>query len=228
MAQNIKLSVIIPAYNEKATILTVVKRVEDIQIDKEIIIVDDCSNDGTRELLKKSDLDAKILFHEKNKGKGAAIKTALKQVTGDIVIIQDADLEYDPKDFYEVIKPITDGKAKVVYGSRFKGKREGMYFSHMLGTKFFNLLVHLLYRQRISDESTCYKAFKTEVLKSLNLRCNGFEFCPEVTAKLMKKGYNIFEVPISYSGRRFKSGKKVTWKDGFMVIWILLKYKLVD
>jgi len=226
MAQDIKLSVVIPVYNEKDTILKVIKRVEDIKINKEIIIVDDCSNDGTREILKKSDLGAKILFHEGNKGKGAAIRTALSRVTGDIVIIQDADLEYDPQDFYELIKPITSGKAEVVYGSRFRGNKKGMYFSHMLGTKFFNLLVYLLYHQKISDESTCYKAFKTSVLKNLNLQCNGFEFCPEVTAKLMKRGYKIFEVPISYAGRRFKSGKKVTWKDGFMVIWTLLKYKL--
>ena len=226
MEQDIKLSVIIPVYNERDTILEVIKRVEDVKINKEIIIVDDCSNDGTREILKKGDLGATILFHEENKGKGAAVKTALNHVSGDIVIIQDADLEYDPQDFYELIKPITSGHAKVVYGSRFKGKQNGMYFSHMLGTKFFNLLVYLLYRQKISDESTCYKAFKTNVLKSLNLHCKGFEFCPEVTAKLMKRGYKIFEVPISYTGRRFKFGKKVTWKDGFMVIWTLLKYKL--
>jgi glycosyltransferase involved in cell wall biosynthesis len=227
--QDMKLSVIIPVYNESGTILEVINRVEDIKINKEIIVVDDCSTDGTRELLKKNAFPhTKILFHEKNTGKGAAIKTALTEAAGDVVIIQDADLEYDPNDFYELIKPIISGKAEVVYGSRFKGRKTGMYFSHMIGTKFFNFLVYLLYRQRISDESTCYKAFKTEILKNLNLRCRGFEFCPEVTAKVMKRGYKIFEVPISYSGRCFKSGKKVTWKDGFLVIWTLLKYKLYE
>ena len=230
-----KLSVIIPVYNEKKSLINVIEQVNAVNIPKEIIVVDDGSHDGTRELLRDYAGSTVIkVFHEKNRGKGAAIRTGLEYVTGDIVIIQDADLEYDPFEYPHLIQPILDGTAEVVYGSRFLGAQDlekdffHIYFYFLIGVKFLNLLTYLLYQAKITDEATCYKVFKTDVLKSLNLKCERFEFCPEVTAKLLKKGHAIHEVPISYKGRHFDDGKKITWKDGIEAIYTLIKYRFMD
>ena len=226
-----KLSIIIPFYNEIKTIGAIIDRITALKdIDKEIIIVDDFSKDGTREFLKKlSTPGIKVYFHEKNVGKGGAIRTGLKNMTGDAVIIQDADLEYDPAEYGLLLKPIFEGKTKVVYGSRFLGNRnEGPYITHYMATLLLNLMVRVLYGAKITDEATCYKLFTKDVIESVNLKCERFEFCPEVTAKVLKKGYKILEVPISYSGRTFDEGKKINWRDGVEAIWTLIKYRFTD
>ncbi len=224
-----KLSVIIPVFNEKNTIEEIIKRVLAVDISKEIIAVDDGSTDGTTEILKKiaENNEIKVLYHQKNLGKGAAIRTALEKVTGDYVIIQDADLEYDPEDYQQMIKPILKGKAEVVYGSRFTGERKNMLFWHYVGNRFLSLVTNVLYNTTLSDMETCYKLFKTDIIKSLKLKAKGFEFEPEVTAKTLRKGVKIYEVPISYAGRDFSEGKKITWKAGFKALWTLIKYRLV-
>jgi len=230
-----KLSVIIPVYNENATIRKVLDTVNKVDIPKEIIIVDDGSDDGTRELIVGLSMDGtKKCFHSKNRGKGAAIRTGLEKVTGDIVIIQDADLEYDPREYHRLIRPILEGKAQVVYGSRLLGLppwrkvRYHFYYPFAFGVKLLNLLTRLLYGTRITDEATCYKVFKTKVIRNIQLKCKRFEFCPEITAKLCKKGYRIHEVPISYMGRTFQEGKKINWQDGIQAIYTLIKYRFMD
>jgi glycosyltransferase involved in cell wall biosynthesis len=234
-----KISVIIPVFNERDTISKIVELVDKVDIEKEIIIVDDGSTDGTREILNDIKLsNAKIVFHKKNKGKGASIRTALKYVTGDIVIIQDADLEYDPQDYHKLIKPIIDKKAKVVYGSRYhKGlilnlwKLLYNFIMHIiftLGVLILNILTDILYKQKITDEATCYKAFSSDVLKEIDLKCERFEFCPEVTAKVAKKGYKIYEVPITYNPRSREEGKKIGWRDGIEAIFTLIRYRFRD
>lgn len=226
-----KLSIIIPVYNEQATIMTVLKIIGEVNIEKEIIVVDDGSNDGTRELLHNLNThNIKTVFHEHNRGKGAAIRTGLALVTGDIVIIQDADLEYDPREYPQLIAPIIEGKAQVVYGSRFLHHLTSIkiYYHFVMGVRLLNLLTYLLYGVKITDEATCYKAFKSEVIKNIELKCERFEFCPEITAKVCKKGYTIYEVPVSYRGRSFKEGKKINWKDGIEAIYTLIKYRFTD
>ena len=225
-----KLSVIIPAYNEKNTIREILKRVRQQQMHKEIIIVDDYSTDGTREiLLNENGLDLKIFMHPENLGKGCAIRTALDHVTGDIVIIQDADLEYDPNDYERLIRPITERKADVVYGSRrLNNSNERSYHRYYFGGVALTILTNILFRSNITDEPTCYKAIRTEILRKLNLKAKRFEFCPEVTAKVLKRGYQIHEVPISYYPRHFQDGKKIKYKDGLVAIYTLLKYRFFD
>jgi len=236
-----RLSVIIPAYNEEKTIYQLLKKVAKAntrKIKKEIIIIDDCSKDNTfKEVLqfkkrfkKKSGYESiKLLRHKGNRGKGYAIRTGIKHARGDIIIIQDADLEYNPNEYYSLIKPILDGKAKVVYGSRrLKKSNKTAGFSYFIGGIGLTFIANLLYPNlKITDESTCYKVFKVDILKSLNLKCKGFEFCPEVTAKLAKKGIKICEVPISYYPRTVKEGKKIKWRHGFEAVWTLLKYKFI-
>lgn len=226
-----KLSIVISAFNEKSTIQEIINQVKNIAINKQIIVVDDCSTDGTREILKNysQNEDFIILFHEKNKGKGSAIRTALPYVKGEAVVIQDADLEYEPEDLLNLLKPILENRVEVVYGSRLLNpNNEKSYLRYFLGGRFLTLLANLLYDANITDESTCYKMFKTEVLKSLDLKSNRFGFCPEVTAKIRKKGIPIFEVPIRYTPRKIKQGKKIRWKDGLEAIWTLIKYRLVN
>jgi len=230
-----KLSVIVPVFNEKNTILEVLKRISAVNIDKEILVIDDGSTDGTRDMLKTIDGqrpaadrrndEIKIIYHKRNMGKGRAIRTGLNNATGDVVIIQDADLEYDPQDYPKLIEPILSGRAKVVYGSRLFGKGKKSYWSFYLGGRLLSFLANLLYNAGITDEPTCYKAFRADVIKSIDLKCRRFEFCPEVTAKVRKKGYKIFEVPINYEPRSIKDGKKISWRDGLEAIWTLVRYR---
>jgi len=224
-----KLSIIIPVFNEENTIEELIRRVfaVSLPIEKEIIVVDDGSFDNTNKILKKLKKEINFISqeHPKNRGKGAAIKTGLKQATGEFILIQDADLEYDPKDYSNLIRPLLEGKAEVVYGSRMLGKNKKGYLTFYLGGRFLTFLTNLLYGLNITDESTGYKAFKSEVLKNVDLKCEGFEFCPEITAKIAKKGIKIYEVPISYNARYLKEGKKIKVKDGLKAVWTLIKYK---
>ncbi len=222
-----KLSILIPVYNERATILDILARVQAVPYEKEIIAVDDGSTDGTRELLAQAQ-GVTVLYHDCNRGKGAAIQTALAHATGDIIVIQDADLEYDPRDYKQLIEPIIEGRAKVVYGSRFLGPRMAMFFWHMVANKALTLMTNILYDAILSDMETGYKAFRADVIKGMRLRSHRFDFEPEVTAKVLKRGIRIFEVPISYYGREYSEGKKIGVKDGFVAIWTLLKYRFVD
>lgn len=224
-----KLSVIMPVYNEKNTIKDIVERVLKVGIDLELVIVDDCSRDGTRDVLKTiSDPRVKVVYHDVNKGKGSAIKTGIQYVTGDYTIIQDADLEYDPEEYHKLLSPILEGKADIVYGSRFAGRTESMSALHLAGNKMLTVITNLLYGTKLTDMETCYKLVKTPLLKSLKLRANRFDFEPEITAKLFKKGVRFVEVPISYVGRAHSEGKKISWKDGFAAVWTLIKYKFTD
>jgi len=224
-----KLSIIIPVYNERGNILKVLDRVGrvDIGIEKEIIIVDDCSTDGTRNLLERI-TKHKIFYHSKNMGKGSAIRTALKHATGDITLIQDADLEYHPEEYPQLLKPILSGDAEVVYGSRFLYEHRPRYWLNYQGNRFISFLTTLLFFKKITDIETCYKVFKTDVIKNINLKAKRFDFEPEVTAKILKRGYDIYEVPISYKCRSYEEGKKITWKDGLASLWYLIKYRFVD
>jgi len=225
-----KLSVIMPVYNEKHTIKEIVRKVMNVNMEKEIIIVDDCSIDSTRDTLRRIDNNnIKVIYHDKNMGKGMAIRTGIKYVTGDIIIIQDADLEYEPEDYYELTRPIIEGKADVVYGSRELLKQnKWSYYRYAIGGRFLSWLTNLLYHSSITDEPTCYKVFRTDILKSINLDCKKFEFCPEVTAKVLRKGIRIYEVPIHYYPRSIEQGKKIGLRDGLQAIWILIKYRFID
>lgn len=227
-----RLSIIIPVYNEQKTLREILNRVRGINlgdIEKEIIAVDDFSRDGSRELLREEEKNGiRVFYHEKNMGKGAAIRTALGGTTGDLILIQDADLEYDPEDYIKLLNPVLKGKADVVYGSRFTGERRNMLFWHWVGNRFLTLITNILYNTTLSDMETCYKLFKAEVIKGIRIRSNRFNFEPEITAKVLKRGIRIYEVPISYTGREYHEGKKITWKDGFFAIWTLLKYRFVD
>jgi len=238
-----KLSVIVPVYNERATIHEVLKRVIRSPIAKEVIVVDDGSTDGTADILKDLDtlkaslakesppapFDLKVLFHPRNQGKGAAIRTALDAVSGDIVLIQDADLEYDPAEYPILLGPLLDGKADVVYGSRFLGfPHRVLFFWHMVGNKFLTLLSNMLTNLSLTDMETGYKAFRVEVLKDITLCSNRFGFEPEVTAKIARWGARVYEVPISYAGRTYAEGKKINWKDGIDAFWAILRYNLFD
>ncbi|MEA3345393.1 MAG: glycosyltransferase family 2 protein [Chloroflexota bacterium] len=231
-----KLSILIPAYNEQATIRDILSRVGMVRLEgfdeKEIIVVDDCSTDGTQELLAEEQAvngDLRVFRHQRNRGKGAAVQTALEQATGDVMLIQDADLEYDPRDYPTLLQPILEGRAQVVYGSRFLGApRRTMFFWHMVGNKLFTLTANILYDTILSDVETCYKVFTREVADQIQLKSARWGFDPEITAKILKRGYRIYEVPISYAGREYQEGKKITWRDAFIVLWTLLKYRFVD
>ena len=230
-----KLSIIIPVYNEEKTILRVINKVKNQKIGrlkKEIIVIDDFSKDHTKKiLLKLNSKNIKIFFHQKNKGKGAAIRTGLKHTTGDIILIQDADLEYNPQEYPKLIKPILQGQSKVVYGSRIEAIRkkiENMYKLHYLGNVFLTLMTNTLYGSKITDMETGYKVFKKEVIKGMRLRAKRFDFEPEITAKILKRGYKIKEIPIDFMGRKFKEGKKITWVDGIKALGYLIRYRFSD
>jgi glycosyltransferase involved in cell wall biosynthesis len=224
-----KVSVVIPIYNEKDTIMEIYHLVNEVDIVNEIILVDDFSTDGTREIIAGlADETTKVLMHDFNMGKGAALRTGFKHVTGDIVIIQDADLEYDPKQYPKLIQPILDGKADVVYGSRFVtgDYHRVLYFWHMMGNKFLTLLSNILTNLNLTDMETGYKVFRREVLEQIVIKENHFGFEPEITAKIAKLNVRIYEIGISYSGRTYNEGKKIGWRDGFSAIRCIIKYNL--
>ena len=225
----IKVTIVIPVFNERDTILTVLDAVKATPVPKEIVVVDDGSTDGTRDVLGSlQDSDVKVVLHEKNMGKGAALQTGFSHASGDIVMIQDADLEYDPEEYPVLLKPILDGKADVVYGSRFAGHgaHRVLYFWHYMGNRFLTFLSNLFTNLNLTDMETCYKVFTREALKGVHIQENRFGFEPEITAKMARKKLRIYEVPISYYGRTYEEGKKINWKDGFRAIWCILKYNL--
>ena len=228
-----KLSIIIPVFNERATLPTVLDNVAGVSFDKEILIVDDGSTDGTREYLQNMPQNPgegiRVFFHEKNRGKGAALRTGFREVQGDIVIIQDADLEYDPGDYANLLKPILDGRADVVYGSRFLGgPHRVLFFWHYVGNKLLTLISNMLTNLNLSDMETCYKVLRSEVIRNLAFTSNGFAIEAEITVKIAKAGYRVYETPISYSGRDYTEGKKITWKDAFPTLWALIKYRFLS
>ena len=225
-----KLSVVIPVYDELETIDEILAAVRAVKLDKEIILVDDFSTDGTREKLRQIEQagGARVVYHEKNRGKGAALRTGFAAATGELVIVQDADLEYDPREYPKLIQPILDGKADVVYGSRFAGgeSHRVLYFWHCVGNRFLTLLSNCLTNLNLTDMETCYKVFRREIIQSVDIQEDRFGFEPEITAKIACMGCRIYEVGISYSGRTYEEGKKIGWKDGLRAIWCILKYNL--
>lgn len=226
-----KLSVVIPVYNERNTILEILRHVQEVSLPKEIIVIDDGSTDGTRDILQgiSSSEDMKIIFQPYNMGKGAALRKGFEAVTGDIVVIQDADLEYDPSEYPVLIQPILDNKADVVYGSRFlSGPHRVLFFWHSVGNKLLTTFSNMLTDLNLTDMETCYKVFRANILKRIQMRENRFGFEPEFTAKVAKARCRVYEVPISYSGRDYSEGKKISWKDGVAAIYFILKYRLFD
>lgn len=232
-----KLSILVPVFNESNTLEEIVRRIEATEHDKEIILVDDFSTDGTRDILKcwgsvsttthSERTQIRIFFHDRNQGKGAAIRTALRNMTGDVAIIQDADLEYDPAEYDLLLKPILDNKADVVYGSRFLGgPHRVLFFWHQVGNRFLTLLSNIFTNLNLSDVETCYKVFTADAARRLELKSNRFGFDPEITALFAKFGYRIFEVPISYAGRTYEEGKKIGWRDGLVVLWAIVRHNV--
>lgn len=226
-----KLSVIVPVFNENNTVVEILRRMRAVKlpIDREIVVVDDGSTDGTRKVLPTlGDSSVHVIMHDDNQGKGAAIRTALQHATGDLVLIQDADLEYDPEDWPKLLAPVLKGRTRVVYGSRFTGERRNMLILHWIGNRFLSLVTNVLYNTTLSDMETCYKLIDRSVLSQFEIKSNRFEFEPEVTAKILRTGERIYEVPISYTGREVHEGKKITWRDGFSALWTLIKYRFVS
>ena len=227
------ISVVIPVYNEVKTIAEILKQIRAIDLPnrRELIVVDDFSTDGTREVLATEAAehdDTRVFLHARNQGKGAAVRTGLKQVSGDVVIIQDADLEYDPRDYARLLRPIEEGRTKVVYGSRFLGEHKAMYFWHTLGNKMLTLATNVMFDTTLTDMETCYKVFTVDIARALKLKSNRWGFDPEITAKILKRGNRIYEVPIAYNGREFWEGKKISWKDGFTVMGSLIRYRFLN
>ena len=224
------LSVVMPVYNERDTIETMVRRVLSVPgIRIELIVVDDGSKDGTSDILRELQKRYTFkLFQKPNEGKGSALRLGFKSVTGDLVVIQDADTEYSPEEFPQLIELICQGRADVVYGSRFLGRHRVFLFTHYLGNMFLTFLTNVLYNTMLTDMETCYKAMRIEVLRSFTLNSNGFGIEPEMTAKIFKRGYRVYEVPITYDGRGYEEGKKITWRDGVVALWILVKYRFTE
>lgn len=227
-----KLTVIVPVYNERPYIEQVIRNVQAVSVEKEIIVVDDGSTDGTKDVLAKleSEDGIRVIYHERNKGKGAAIRTALVHASGELVVIQDADLEYDPEDYPDLMGPFKKGPCDVVYGTRLvRGKAQRVHlFWHYLGNRFLTLVTNILFNASLSDMETGSKLFRTDLLKSLDLKANRFDIEPELTAKILKMKCRVFEVPIAYYGRNYDEGKKITWRDGLVALWTLIKYRFKD
>ncbi len=232
MVSKMKLSVVMPVYNEEATVEEIVGRVLAEEHDKELIVVDDGSGDGSLAILRRLAAQhpetIKLVIHEQNRGKGAAVRSGLKRVSGDVVIIQDADLEYDPRDYEVLLEPLEEGIADAVYGSRFLGAHRVLLFWHYMGNRFLTFLTNILYNVNLTDMETCYKAIRTSFVEDMPLRSNRFDIEPEITAKLLKRGARLYEVPIKYAGRTYQEGKKIGWRDGLQAIWTLLKYRFTD
>ena len=224
------LSVVMPVYNERATIDEIIRRVLAVPVRVELIVVDDGSNDGTRDILARlaGELPITLVLQPANLGKGAALRRGFREVTGDLVIIQDADLEYDPREYPKLIRPIVEDKADVVYGSRFLGRHRVFLFTHYAGNRLLTLLTNVLYNTMLTDMETCYKVMRTEVLRSMTLESAGFGIEPELTAKIFKRHYRVYEVPITYDGRNYDEGKKITWRDGVAALWVLVKYRFIE
>jgi glycosyltransferase involved in cell wall biosynthesis len=222
------LSVIVPVFNERVTVAEVIRRIRAVElpVEVEVIVVDDGSSDGTDKVLATlGDSTVRVISHGRNRGKGAAIRTGMEAVRGDLVLVQDADLEYDPADWSRLLDPILKGKARVVYGSRFTGERKNMLPLHWIGNRFLSLVTNVLYSSTLSDMETCYKLFDRQVLQGITIESDKFDFEPEITAKVLRRGYRIYEVPISYAGREVDEGKKITWRDGFGALKALVKYR---
>jgi len=222
------LSVIVPVYNERVTVAEVIRRIRAVAVpvDVEVIVVDDGSSDGTDKVLTAlADSTVRVITHPVNRGKGAAIRTGMASARGDLLLIQDADLEYDPEDWPRLLEPILRGKARVVYGSRFTGERMNMLPLHWIGNRFLSLMTNLLYSSTMSDMETCYKLFDRQVLEGITIESDKFDFEPEITAKVLRRGFRIYEVPISYAGRELSEGKKITWRDGIGALRALIKYR---
>jgi len=238
------LSIVMPVYNEENFLREIVSRVQAVDlgpIQRELVIVDDCSRDSSPQILatmegevsvnpqaRPFDRPIRVERHGVNQGKGAALRTGFALAQGDLVLIQDADLEYDPEDYPKLLSPVLKGKAQVVYGSRFTGERRNMFFHHWVGNKFLTLLTNILYNTTLSDMETCYKLFTRQALQGVVIKSDRFNFEPEITAKILKKGIRIYEVPISYTGREFDEGKKITWRDGLVALWALVKFRFTD
>ena len=223
------LSVVMPVYNERTTIDEIVRRVLAIPLRIELVVVDDGSEDGTTEILEQLQRELRFkLLRQKNAGKGAALRRGFAEVTGDLVVIQDADLEYSPEEYPQLIELICDDKADVVYGSRFLGRHRAFMFAHYMGNKLVTFATNVLYNTMLTDMETCYKAMRIDVLRSMKLKSNGFGIEPEITAKIFKRGYRVYEVPITYAGRGYEQGKKITWRAGFGALWVLLKYRFTE
>jgi glycosyltransferase involved in cell wall biosynthesis len=228
-----KLSVIVPVFNERNTLVEILRRMRAVElpdgIESEIIVVDDGSSDGTRDVLRQlGDSTVRVVMHDVNRGKGAAVRTGFEHATGEFILVQDADLEYDPEDWPKLLAPVLRGRARVVYGSRFTGERRNMLLLHWIGNRFLSLTTNVLYNTTLSDMETCYKLLERSLIEDLQLQSNKFDIEPEITAKVLKRGVRIYEVPISYSGREFDEGKKITWRDGFSALWTLVKYRFRD
>jgi glycosyltransferase involved in cell wall biosynthesis len=224
------VSVVMPVFNERETIEEIIRRVLSVPLRVELIVVDDCSTDGTRPLLLELQRQHgfTLLLQDRNRGKGAALRRGFQDVTGDLVLIQDADLEYSPEDYPQLIELICQGRADVVYGSRFLGRHRVFLFTHYLGNWVLTLLTNVLYNTMLTDMETCYKVMRTDVLRSFTLKSSGFGIEPEMTAKIFKRKYRVYEVPINYDGRGYEEGKKITWRDGAVALWVLLKYRFTE
>jgi glycosyltransferase involved in cell wall biosynthesis len=224
------LSVVMPVYNEIGTVEEMIRRVRAVPLRTQLVVVDDRSTDGTRDLLTQlqKELGFTLLLQPQNLGKGSALQRGFEAVQGDLVVIQDADLEYSPEEFPQLIELICEGRADVVYGSRFLGRHRVFMFTHYAGNRLLTLLTNVLYNTMLSDMETCYKVMRTEVIRSMRLEENGFGIEPELTAKIFKRGYRVYEVPITYDGRGYEEGKKITWRDGVVALWVLLKYRFTE
>jgi glycosyltransferase involved in cell wall biosynthesis len=224
------LSVVMPVFNEIDTVEEMIRRVLRVPLRTQLIVVDDCSTDGTRDLLTRlqAELAFTLLLQPRNAGKGSALRRGFGSVAGDLVVIQDADLEYSPEEFPQLIELICQGRADVVFGSRFLGRHRVFLFTHYVGNRLITLTTNLLYNTMLTDMETCYKVMRTEVLRSMRLHSDGFGIEPEMTAKIFKRGYRVYEVPITYDGRGYQEGKKITWRDGVVALWVLLKYRFTE